>query len=400
VVTEAEEQWRVISEIFGSDFSSFDRPASVARRIAMLARSVTGYCAAKVSPRMVIMGNGVVWGLGAIEIVPGISFRRLAKELAQGRPVLFVRVIARKGVFMRLGFDSDARLLSLLNGNACLTISGQRRGQPVFAHIGRGDIGRSTIHRRAHGLSDSRAALAKTDLLQKIAEPIEDFDYGDISVTMQTCLEGRGALPANANAQRLADLLDKTVDAVRQIHAATADFGTRPETAFIARMREGTKDMEDGDAVRLISQTIDETERWIETRKPPSVWVHGDFTLANILFDKDDNLTAIVDWEWARANGCAGLDAMSMAVTAVGLNENRDFSSIVCALIAGEGPPMARDYLRKTLPLLDMNLADVEGLAKLYWLNLIFRSGVWTEPPGKSWWHQMLAPMMAVRAGR
>jgi orotidine-5'-phosphate decarboxylase len=88
---------------------------------------------------------------------------------------------------------------------------------------------------------------------------------------------------------------------------------------------------------------------------------------------------------------------MHIAIAAVADHQRCDLASIACDLIAGEGSPQIIDYLDAVLPMLDMKRADIPSLAKRYWLNLLFRGGVWTMPPNSGWWHKMISPMLALR---
>jgi len=343
------------------------------------------------------MGDGVSWGRGFIHIVPRLQFTQLAKELVRGRPVIFLPAENVGCALEKFNFDRDAPLSSLLNGNECLTVSGCRSGQPVFAHIGSASAGRSSVYLHGQGLSDARAALLETALLRNMAEPIEQFDRGNVSIFMQTLLGGRRVVPSD---DRFFKLLDKTTNTVQQLHAATVDFGACPESELLSKMRSDLSLIEDKNVIRLTEGMIEEIEEWINLRKPPAVRVHGDFSMANLLFDENDNVTAIVDWEWTRAKGCAGFDAIHVAISAVAEHERNDFASVASKLIVGGGSPRILKYLDRTLPKLDMDGSDIPSLAKLYWLNLIFRGGVWTKPPNNRWWPKITESIFALKGAR
>ena len=43
---------------------------------------------------------------------------------------------------------------------------------------------------------------------------------------------------------------------------------------------------------------IGEVRRWLESRPPGAVQLHGDYTFSNVLFDDQGEVCALPDWEW------------------------------------------------------------------------------------------------------
>lgn len=398
----ASRQWYVLSEIFGANAAFADeyasKPQSRSRQLLHLFASVAGYCRSILSPRVAIIGDGVRWGSGRIQIIPNPGLGSLTKELARGRPVIFVRRPKDSPLYGELRFDDDRPLYSFLNGNGCLTISGHRRGEHLLAHIGRDDAGRDSVRRHANGLTNARAALMDTSIMKAIAQPVEQFERGQVSVLVQTFLDGQRARPSDD--QRFLSVLYKTAEPLRQLHAATVDFEEVPEREHFERFKRDVVKIQEKEIAALVASVIEEASLWIGTRKPPAVRVHGDFSMANLLFDSGDNVTAIIDWEWTRDNGCAGFDAVQIAITAAAEYDQCDFAAIACEFAAGRGPKGVRGFLEYVLPLIDMREDDIPHLAKLYWLDLVFRGGVWTQSPNPRWWRKMVEPMAAIMGTR
>src|SRR5690606_3949942 len=59
-----------------------------------------------------------------------------------------------------------------------------------------------------------------------------------------------------------------------------------------------------------INLAIDEIEKWSRNFISTPTFVHGDLWLNNGLFDGENNLVGVIDWEWADENGFALYDAL------------------------------------------------------------------------------------------
>jgi hypothetical protein len=120
------------------------------------------------------------------------------------------------------------------------------------------------------------------------------------------------------------------------------------------------------------------------------------------MFDKTGSVSGIVDWEWSRQNACAGFDAVHLAAWAASDYYKRDLSNVLVALAeTRDVPPPVWQFLENIFPSLDLAMEDLPHLAKLVWLHVLFRSGVWTEPPTDEWMNQFADGMLAmVRASR
>jgi hypothetical protein len=66
------------------------------------------------------------------------------------------------------------------------------------------------------------------------------------------------------------------------------------------------------DAERVLRRVVAACEAGLDGRVMPLVQTHGDFTESNCLFDAGGKLTAVVDWEVARAQGLPLLDLLQL----------------------------------------------------------------------------------------
>lgn len=367
-------------------------------RIFRLALSFVAFARTSNTHRMAIIGEGVLWGRGQISLLRDIALKEFFGEMRKARPVIFIRG-AKINPFERIAkilqVDGN-RVDSTLNGNACVTAEAVRDGRRVFAHVGSGPYGTSSIHRHNTGLSDARAALMEPSLLRMIARPIGLHVERNVSVFVQSYLPGERTKPKSNPGSEFTILLLEAAKPLIEIHRATAKTDVDPELTLLAQIRQDLSKLRVSSERReCLIWALNRVEQWIHGRKPKAVYVHGDYGVHNLLFDSVERISAIVDWEWARANGCAGYDAVHMGILAAAGQFNHDIALVVASVVGGKGTPRALlDYFDCILPELDLVSDDAKTLALFVWLMVIFRGGVWTQATSDDWVDTAISPMM------
>jgi len=403
-------QLRLIVEVSGgelaSEFSQTIAPISKRTQTRRLAASILGYFKSRRHGAFALVGEGIWWGAGNVAFVPNLKFAALLKHIVRGRPVVFVRGKSDSPfdkLLSFLQFDRNGDIRAFLNGNVCLTMSGVKSGRRVFAHVGGGAFGSSTVQRHVEGLSHARTALMETSLLRTIAAPIASWNREGISVLMQNALPGHKVRIQNLSDSRLRALLEKAASPLVEIHKATATADVQAELELLQDMRNEMSEFAfDVVAGWEIIEIIDDVTDWIELRRPKAVRAHGDYTLQNILFDEKDAVSAIVDWEWSRSDASAGFDLVHLGAWTASDYLKKDVSQVLASWTAGGiVPDPVLKLFERTFPALDLKMSDLPPLAKLVWLLVFFRSSIWTRAPRPDWVKKFAPPMLAaIRASR
>jgi hypothetical protein len=403
-------QLRLSVEVSGgelaSEVSHSIPPISKRTQTRRLIASLHGYFKSRRHRAFALVGEGIWCGAGNVEFVPNLDFRTLLKHLVRGRPVVFVQGKDNSPFERLLGllqFDPNCDVRAFLNGNVCLTMSGVKSGCRVFAHVGGGAFGSSTVQRHVDGLSHARTALMETSLLRTIAAPIANWNREGISVLMQNELPGEKVRIQNLTNGRLSALLQKAASPLLEIHTATATSDVLPELVLLRRMQSESVGLDRaGVSGRELTRIIDDVSLWIEQRRPKSVRAHGDYTLQNILFDSSDAVSAIIDWEWSRPDACAGFDIVHFGAWTASDYLKKDVSQVLVGWMDGEDvPEPVASLFAAMFPALELENSDLPHLAKLVWLLVFFRSSIWTRAPTPHWVNKFSAPMRAtVRASQ
>jgi hypothetical protein len=367
-------------------------------RLLQLGASLCGYLGSNFKPSMAILGKQLAWGGGGIAtIVPSLGVLDFLGELFHGRPVIFVN--GRKNnpystLSNVLRFDVAETLTVLLNGNGWLAVAGRHSGKKVIAHVGADEEGLDALARHQRGLSLARAALMETSLLYAIPAPVSAYQDHDVSVFIQTHLAGKKLETEKVSTSEFAVHLLKSANPLIDIHKATFS-SEAPEQQLLSRMESECPNIAiDQVSIDFVASLIADTRRWLIGRCPGAVQVHGDYTLSNVLFDGHGDVSAILDWEWTRERGCAGFDLVFLGIAAAAEKLAIDQTTLAADIAQSRDiPTELRKYFVEILPQFDLNIADLVPLARLVWLNIIFRSSVWTPPPYDDWLVRAIAVM-------
>ncbi|MGC2196824.1 MAG: phosphotransferase [Terriglobales bacterium] len=131
-----------------------------------------------------------------------------------------------------------------------------------------------------------------------------------------------------------------------------------------------------------------------------TVRVHGDYWLKNILFS-EGRVTGVVDWDRARLNGCAGIDALHLAFMSYAMWSNIPVSELLADVCTEHWHfPWLSSYCAFIRKAFSLCADDLKYLAILLWLSYFFfydELHVEVQPDHNSgdadWYAQMISPM-------
>jgi ubiquinone/menaquinone biosynthesis C-methylase UbiE/aminoglycoside phosphotransferase (APT) family kinase protein len=126
----------------------------------------------------------------------------------------------------------------------------------------------------------------------------------------------------------------------------------------------------------------------LEHEPPLSVWMHGDFWPGNLLSTaKCDQLTGVVDWEFAECEGMPLIDLLHLLLYTEALAVGRPFSQVLAERVfAGRFASDEKPFIKEYCEALDVSNRAMWALAFMAWLDWVYRrAGVHGYLPS---WHE------------
>jgi hypothetical protein len=128
-------------------------------------------------------------------------------------------------------------------------------------------------------------------------------------------------------------------------------------------------------------------ERWDARRALPAVRVHGDYWLANLLFDGEPaRLSGIVDWDRARADALCGLDALHLGIASVATRSGRSMGEVLATVFEPRrAHALFAEHLARVERVLGLSRETLEHVALSWWLDLLWNAHVEGAPVTERW---------------
>lgn len=149
---------------------------------------------------------------------------------------------------------------------------------------------------------------------------------------------------------------------------------------------------------------LDLLRQW-DRKQVRSVAVHGDYWLNNILFT-DEHITAVLDWDRSRLEGCAGIDALHLGFMSYAMWSDVPVSELLIGIFTGRWRfPWLSSYCGLVRDMFSLDGNDLKHLAILLWLSYFpFYDDLHPEEAraqhsaqqSLDWYTQMISPMSEV----
>ena len=154
----------------------------------------------------------------------------------------------------------------------------------------------------------------------------------------------------------------------------------------------------------LLQPELDLLQQW-DRKQIRSVVVHGDYWLNNILFS-DEHVTAVLDWDRSRLEGCAGIDALHLGFMSYAMWSNVPVSELLIDIFTERWRfPWLSSYCKLVREMFSLDGNDFKHLAILLWLSYFpFYDDQHREEArahhsaqqSLNWYLQMISPMSEV----
>ena len=313
---------------------------------------------------------------GAVGLDSSGIVSKALRALAKRQAILIVptsQAPALRHLCEVLRVDPTDHIESHLNANPHLVFLAKRRDQPVALHYSTGRTGMAAVRQHYLGLRIAEPVFARLAMGKLIAAPTDHLVDNHSALLVQQRLPGLAAAVSTLSAaqfrQRVTLALAPLI-ALRAV-AVTQPLGPDHDLIFVElpRLLERLPHHADklGPAIAAI-------QAWPGRCDFPAVLTHGDYWLQNVLFDGNPpRITGVIDWEWHRAAGCLGLDAVQLGVISFAFWKNIPLHQILADVIAGRCQSgFIRDHLTAVKAQFDLDDGDIEYLTVLAWLTRIF----------------------------
>ncbi len=129
---------------------------------------------------------------------------------------------------------------------------------------------------------------------------------------------------------------------------------------------------------------------WQEIKLLPICFIHGDYWLANLLFDDDLNVSAIIDWDRCREDGVALFDALHLVVATVASVERKHFGEVLANIWEEEDNIIINEFKKELYQDSQYPQSSFEYVATLLWLTYLWNAYLDGLPDDKQWLDKMI----------
>ena len=330
-----------------------------------------------------ISGQGIKYQGGEIEYSSEQILGRSLLWIARRQPVLSVTgdtPIAN--IVATCGCDADPKPILQLSSHCSVLLFANWKGTPAMFQYGRCDRAIAEIRRKARGLeigaSDPRlGSLVPRSLAlftpecggavaveEKKAGVVPQFGWDRMDAILEVWCNQGGAKrePARANLGEELDRISKSLPAFSQF------------------LREAGE--------KLL--------RWHAGRKFSGEVTHGDLWLGNVLFE-GERVSAVLDWEWARADGLRLVDAIHLLLMSYSEFRNTPVGEFLRQLWSDSVEESElRSRLRTIQSRYGVENEDMKFLTLLLWFDYLGQNVISGRVPRVAWTQNMIAHTIPV----
>jgi aminoglycoside phosphotransferase len=301
----------------------------------------------------------------------------LLKRLWGARQPAFMLKGSVERVRRRFGVDSQGSLHLHITNSGLALLFGTKRGKAVAVHAAFSHDRQRLIRQLSAGARIGAEALPGY-------VPVI-IDNGPDHITMERA-EGHATMPWGRSEDDLQASILMAFEPLRQMHSHRNPVCT-PDSdymealdRFVQRHRYRTE----------LSAALRGLEPWDRSRLG-SVTVHGDYWLNNIL-SSGNRVTAILDWDRARRNGCPGFDALHLGFMSYAMWADKYVSEMLVSVWTDKWEyPWLAQYTKRIAETFAMSPSDLQATAALLWLSYFYYEA--DVQPTAEWYQQMIEPV-------
>jgi hypothetical protein len=305
---------------------------------------------------LVLSGTGIPSAKGPVKVVPLWGWRQPVAVFPGGSEIR---------LWAALGLDAIPAPSLVLADSGVLVALGQRDGQPMVAHV----CADSDRLRRYADLTEAARSILHSAGLAELVPRIDHMVQSDDHACLyQQRLQGR---VLGARGLDVAELRARVGAALRPLQA-------------MQRLGQPVRDAVDAAWIATLCRDLAEIPEWASSlneplaalsalrvrHQAPAVLVHGDYWLANLIFEPERELVCgIVDWERARPQGLAGFDALHLVIHAFAAWCGCPPMQVPAMIWLDQCEPVLEQLLRDAGEAVNLDRALLAEVALALWLG-------------------------------
>lgn len=327
--------------------------------------------------RVLVVGKGLLYLSGEVILTSHGVTRKAVRTLAAGQPILMLRSKSDSGLrelCAAITIDEVESLRTIFSTNPVSVFFARRAGTPLVVHAALRNTGGGVSSQ----LADLQLARDLVPSAMRAIMPmvVERVTTVNADVLIQTHLSGESRLGRDTSERELQQNMLTALAPLRTLYQDGRRAQVAPDQAHIDNALPALLRRWPHHAPEL-SASISALRNW-SRHHLPSVLVHGDYWLGNILFDGEPpQITGILDWDCVRPNGCPGYDALHLVFATLAMQRQhlaaRYLEQVWTKKWSSDLVPRMLGEIQRTFHLAPL---DVEYLAALLWLTLLWQRNV------------------------
>jgi hypothetical protein len=265
----------------------------------------------------------------------------------------------------KLGLDVAGSELYLASADV-LVVFGRRNGTPVVVHI---SADSPRLKRYCDHSEEARRQLGAHGMSEIIPMVLEQRPILDLQMITQKWLRGSKLLTARFSFDEESQLVDAALRPLHALaHSGRHDSAGADSELIASLLKTLGQHCEIG---AMVAGPLEALRNWDGRWRLPAVLAHGDYCLTNVLYSEgsDPTVCALVDWEGARFNACAGFDALYFVVFSYAHWRRSTVMGALCDLWQDACDPQLERLLAKIKLTLGLTSDDLRHVALMIWLR-------------------------------
>jgi hypothetical protein len=344
-------------------------------RALQMASSALNLSYSIASDRSIVSGPSLAYLTGALEYFSDRVTPRGIRYLAAKRPFFVVPGTPEASLQQELGCDAVPKPQIRFSSQCVVIVTANYHGIPAVFRLGGCDESRSEVRRQSAGIKMAQSFAGFQRLVPRLLSQVQTASGLDLSI--ETVVPGV-----------VEPFSWKRIDAALELCLTTGTSNALARALLaddVAQVCECFPEFRDP-----LLTIADPLLEWHSVGRFPGYLVHGDLWLGNLMFSGND-ITGVVDWEWARRDGFRFVDALHLLLMSYSVSRNVGIAETLRRFWTHA----IQDFqLNLRLSALSRHFGfrgqDLKFAALVLWFNYLRERVVRGRMPSPSWAEDML----------